>query len=680
MKLKLKNGGIVKARGGRKVYNHNDYYGYINKIQEKAISNPQWFWSDAADASEARQWLYNNGASAIVDNIYENTPEDIQKTISYKKLSNTSGNKKMTSGIHDAQNSVLDTAGAIGLQSAGMLAGGIGIALAPEVTIPAIIGGVAGAKATDSVTNKLSKGKYNTWGEFVRGNSDWGQTGNLLAEFTNPGALIGGSGAAALARRSTPMMIKAMQDQIWELNRDGSFKYDVPGGAKARLNSAEPVKWTWSKSKDAGYDNGVIKTPLFARKSQIAHEVGHHAAGQGDQILGAYTEGYQYAPNSSWETERAENFADLFKTRLGYKYKGKNANLKARQEAIDSGESKVFDHLANPGNHRETAIDRWNRIDDPTTDEYGIYEYLNDISSTGYDSFGDTYAHPGIITINPVSTDVGIPSYNVEYNTQFRPESYSFMDIANELSKVFGKKVNFADISSPEKVRRIQKVLQEHPFVKEFGSTVDPDTTESTFLPMPFDLGHLFWLNNSGKSGAQQFRTLMNNAKGIRLTEINTSADSEPMKAFIGNVLNGKEPGQVTVIPAKMLDESTGRLIQSRSEGNAMHHNILEYDPINRRYTWGGKKQRSFKAPLREDTYLEAIQKYADDITGPWNKHIERINEKQNLDLKPVTLGSHMSFDGFNIFGLKTNPHFERDDFFLQFHKKGGKFKNPLCK
>lgn len=77
----------------------------------------------------------------------------------------------------------------------------------------------------------------------------------------------------------------------------------------------------------------------------------------------------------------------------------------------------------------------------------------------------------------------------------------------------------------------------------------------------------------------------MNNAKGIRLTEINTSADSEPMKAFIGNVLNGKEPGQVTVIPAKMFDESTGKLIQSRSEGNAMHHNILEYDPINRRYT-----------------------------------------------------------------------------------------------
>ena len=32
MIYKLQNGGT---------YTHNDYYGYINKIQEKAISNPE---------------------------------------------------------------------------------------------------------------------------------------------------------------------------------------------------------------------------------------------------------------------------------------------------------------------------------------------------------------------------------------------------------------------------------------------------------------------------------------------------------------------------------------------------------------------------------------------------------------------------------------------------------------
>ena len=75
---------IYKFQNGGKTYKHNDYYSYINKIQEKAISNPQWFWSDTEDASQARQWLYDNGASAVVDNIYENTPENIQKNISYK--------------------------------------------------------------------------------------------------------------------------------------------------------------------------------------------------------------------------------------------------------------------------------------------------------------------------------------------------------------------------------------------------------------------------------------------------------------------------------------------------------------------------------------------------------------------------------------------------------------------
>lgn len=73
----------------KKVYKHNDYYGYINDIQSKAISNPEWFWSDDLKASEARQWLYDNDAEEIVDNIYENTPKDIQYKIDKNKLSLT---------------------------------------------------------------------------------------------------------------------------------------------------------------------------------------------------------------------------------------------------------------------------------------------------------------------------------------------------------------------------------------------------------------------------------------------------------------------------------------------------------------------------------------------------------------------------------------------------------------
>lgn len=68
------------------IYKRNDYYGYINKIQEKAISDPEWFWGDSDDAKTAREWLHNNGASAVIDNIYENTPEDVQKKYHIKNF------------------------------------------------------------------------------------------------------------------------------------------------------------------------------------------------------------------------------------------------------------------------------------------------------------------------------------------------------------------------------------------------------------------------------------------------------------------------------------------------------------------------------------------------------------------------------------------------------------------
>lgn len=69
-----------------KVYTHNDYYGYVNDITQRAISNPAWFWSDSSDASEARQWLYNNGAGEMINTIYEETPKEIQDKINKKKL------------------------------------------------------------------------------------------------------------------------------------------------------------------------------------------------------------------------------------------------------------------------------------------------------------------------------------------------------------------------------------------------------------------------------------------------------------------------------------------------------------------------------------------------------------------------------------------------------------------
>ena len=88
----------------KKIYKYNDYYGYINKIQSKALSNPEWFWSDSADATEARQWLHDHNAGAIIDEIYDNTPENIQKKIPYKKLTTNKAQETFDQGIRDTAN------------------------------------------------------------------------------------------------------------------------------------------------------------------------------------------------------------------------------------------------------------------------------------------------------------------------------------------------------------------------------------------------------------------------------------------------------------------------------------------------------------------------------------------------------------------------------------------------
>lgn len=74
---------------------------------------------------------------------------------------------------------------------------------------------------------------------------------------------------------------------------------------------------------------------------------------------------------------------------------------------------------------------------------------------------------------------------------------------------------------------------------------------------------------------------------------------------------NGTEPGKVSVIPAKTFKGTY--FIQSRGKGNTMHNNVLRYR--DGRFSWGGlKEHKGFTAPLREDTYADAILRYSDDI------------------------------------------------------------------
>ena len=177
-------------------YKHNDYYGYINKIQEQAIKNPQWFWSNDLKATEARQWLYNNGASKIVDEIYENTPDSVKKNIDNKKLpkhiSDDIKAGQIKKDIYDRQKKFLDTAVAIGATTLPLIAVAPTVVTSPGTIVGGLVGGALGAEGTNAAVRKLSNGKYSNWGDFASKGKYHGETLNTLIDFTNPGAIIGG--------------------------------------------------------------------------------------------------------------------------------------------------------------------------------------------------------------------------------------------------------------------------------------------------------------------------------------------------------------------------------------------------------------------------------------------------------------------------------------------------------
>lgn len=111
---------------------------YINEIKAYAIQNPEWFWSNSEDASEARQWLYSHGASGIVDEIYQETPDNIKQTIDNKKLSSSSQFDKFHEEWKDKQ------------EDASKVVAGT---LAASAAAPFAIGGLASAAGTGALGN-----------------------------------------------------------------------------------------------------------------------------------------------------------------------------------------------------------------------------------------------------------------------------------------------------------------------------------------------------------------------------------------------------------------------------------------------------------------------------------------------------------------------------------------------
>ena len=356
-------------------YKHNDYYGYINKIQEQAIKNPQWFWSDDPKASEARQRLYNNGASKIVDEIYENTPEDIKKNIDSKKLSTNVKTDQIKQDVYKGQKKFIDTAGAVGATTLPLIAAAPAIITAPGAMIGGLVGGVLGAKGTDAAVRKLSNNKYSNWGDFVSKGKYYGETLNTLIDFTNPGAIIGGGlGAKAgnkiysnLSNRYTfnQLLKNGQLEFVGPKTYDGyhqsdkiitEFKFPFKERWDVKTHNADPNGAFFS---EAPVEKGFLaKRPVInkytinSNKALVQHGDIYPAIDQSKNGLRNYI--VKQARKNGADIVRFENIADnqnlgqnvlfaLDKSKI--KFKGIEPKIKmseAERLGIPKGERKTF--------------------------------------------------------------------------------------------------------------------------------------------------------------------------------------------------------------------------------------------------------------------------------------------------------------------------------------------------
>ena len=143
-------------------YKHNDYYGYINKVQERAISDPQWFWSNSEDALQARTWLRNNGAQSIIDDIYNNTPEEMRMSIPSTMLSKSQREGRVLDYQREHTNKAAEKVFEGGIALAGAPALISSFAAAPVATAYGLYGGWIGSKLGSKIGAKIGNNNVTT--------------------------------------------------------------------------------------------------------------------------------------------------------------------------------------------------------------------------------------------------------------------------------------------------------------------------------------------------------------------------------------------------------------------------------------------------------------------------------------------------------------------------------------
>lgn len=219
----------------------------------------EWFWSDSADATEARQWLHDNNAEAIIDEIYDNTPESIRVRIPYRKLTTNKAQEVYNQGIRDTSNEASKyVAGALAASTALPYTISAFPTIASEVASTAkflatpagkaaaskIFSDMAISTAVGETVNESARlSGYNGFGDFASqsvGISPKAKGYKYVsgaADFLNPGYFIGGAATNRLWNATRLGAIESNKLTAEAIERNKMLR-DLVNNTKQRLSDS----------------------------------------------------------------------------------------------------------------------------------------------------------------------------------------------------------------------------------------------------------------------------------------------------------------------------------------------------------------------------------------------------------------------------------------------------------
>ena len=332
-------------------------------------------------------------------------------------------------------------------------------------------------------------------------------------------------------------------------------------------------------------------------------------------------------------------------------------------------------------------------------------------------------------------------SVNPWYQFKYSPENFGVLgqEVGAEINRrgLFPG-IDFADVSSIDKVSAISEALKQNPFIKDYRAGIR----------LPLDIEHMFWVRRpmlsrvpqgsnyigDGKflfdvpewerpqdyiTGLPTARTkdfklhtpkntfadlatdMLGLPKGTSVTELDRSADSEGFVTFLTGKNYGTGRGQLTatrVYPERVTDDVSK--LEKAQWGNLMHLTTASYNPNSKEVVITDERPRVFEgidlskiisgtASEEEKAQLQrAFDWYNARTIGHTATGVELLNRADpTLKLSAPYLGRmrsdlsghvRLTLDDF-VNGINTSRYIKsnlhRDPIYSDLHKCGGKIK-----